>query len=303
MTRAKVRAKTSIVQYLLKFGVMTVSVEIFAPRSNQKLTDLVTFLRLAQARGLTECSITQSASDANCKANTALVEYLSRKLPLDFTMHMSAAATDKEAAKARFSSWKKSGVKNVICLRGDPVADQRPTSATHYASSIELIEAVKQAGLNPWTSGYPSPHSDSLSRQTGLDWTYRKLEVGAKTLVTQFCFDAELMIDWADTVTRYFPDVQIRWGILPIRSQQQIQKLHALNNIPVPAALKTWLDSKCREDGTLPEVERDKQVFQLCTKLKQAGYDKFHFYSFNQQEPTLWSLEQHFGQKQHLQAA
>ena len=87
----------------------------------------------------------------------------------------------------------KSGIRNVLALRGDPPKGETEFQATAggFSYATELVSFIREQGRE-WCIGaacYPEGHVESSDLETDLGHLVEKVDAGADFLVSQLFFD------------------------------------------------------------------------------------------------------------------
>lgn len=147
----------------------------------------------------------------------------------------------------------------VFVVGGDPPEAEGPFSDALSVIRTGLLEefGVGSVGISGYPEGHPDIPDDILwhaLEEKSAELATRGLDA---TIVTQFCFDAEPVLDWLAAVRSHGITTPIRIGV------------------PGPAGIKRLLAYARRFGvGTSTEVVR-KYGFSLTNLLGTAGPDKF----------------------------
>jgi methylenetetrahydrofolate reductase (NADPH) len=167
----------------------------------------------------------------------------------------------------------------VFVVGGDPPEAEGPFSDALSVIRTGLLEefGVSSVGI----SGYPEGHPDIADDVLWQALEEKSAELAARgldaTIVTQFCFDAEPVLDWMAAVRKRGITTPIRIGV------------------PGPAGVKRLLAYARRFGvGTSTEVVR-KYGLSLTNLLGTAGPDKFlHALAAGHDPGRHGDLELHF---------
>jgi methylenetetrahydrofolate reductase (NADPH) len=81
---------------------------------------------------------------------------------------------------------------------------------------------------------YPEKHSEAPNSQFDLLNLKRKVYAGAKEAISQFFFDAEVLLRFRDRAAATSTDLDIVKGILSVTNYQTLQRFTGFTNVHVP---------------------------------------------------------------------
>lgn len=137
--------------------------------------------------------------------------------------HLSARSVADEAELAdileRLAS---AGVREVFIIGGDP---KEP--AGDFAGALDLLQAMQRLGheFTVGVAGYPETHpkiSDDVTVQAMWD-----KRTHASSIVSQMCFDAQVLLEWVRRVRRRGVVLPIRVGIAGPATTSQLLRVSA----------------------------------------------------------------------------
>ncbi|GAG53501.1 unnamed protein product, partial [marine sediment metagenome] len=188
------------------------------------------------------------------------------------------------------------GVRNILCLRGDPPALGGHTDvvAVWDVGSVQLIRILKMLndGVD-WTGksvgpsasffigGSANPNTDETKAELNL--MRRKAEAGAHFFMTQVIYDPDRLERFLERTTKF--KLPIIVGILPILSQRQAEFLHhRAPGITLPEDALERL-RRAGEDGVAAEGLAIARDILAVAKAKAAGV--YIVPSFGRYEPLV----------------
>ncbi|KAG5455449.1 MAG: methylenetetrahydrofolate reductase-domain-containing protein [Olpidium bornovanus] len=119
--------------------------------------------------------------------------------------HLTCTNTRRETINAALDDMKRSGVRNIFALRGDPPRDAEhwePTDAS-FRYAVDLVRHVRKRHGSYFCVGvaaYPEGHPDNDRPQDELQRLKEKVDAGADFIITQFYFDVDAFIKWVKAV-------------------------------------------------------------------------------------------------------
>lgn len=251
---------------------MHYSLEIFPPKKPSAQTSLDACLASESFRGAQFISVTCGAGgDGNRDTKTLVEDVLGRGMRA--VPHITCA----EPRNTILSRLTESGAGSALCLRGDATPDP-----DGFKTVLDLIEAVRVSGdKSIFCAGYPEPHPDSLGRDADLDWMRQKRDAGADAVITQYAFDADLILRYRDELDAAAPGLKFRPGILPVRDLTGLLKFSERCGASVPDRLVHDLSSYAPLSDDFFKASTD-QVSRLLEALGKEGVESVHVYVLNE---------------------
>ncbi len=185
------------------------------------------------------------------------------------------------------------GITDLLLLRGDKAKHDKAFVATGHKHASELQEQVNQFNQGVFFNGdkmkashemfsygmacYPEKHDEAPNLQSDLLWAKKKVDAGAKYLVTQMFFDNRKYYDFVEKCREIGIDVPIIPGIKPITLKNQLTVLPKIFHTDIPEEFAGELE-KCNTDADAVEVGVE-WCTQQALDLKAKGVPSIHFYS------------------------
>lgn len=205
------------------------------------------------------------------------------------------------------------GVHNILALGGDPPAGQKdaiaPWMRHRYAS--DLVSQITHMNEGRWlgpgydfkkegvktrfgigVAGFPEVHPEEFRADDGFDRCLAryieklkiKIASGARYVVCQMVFDADLFLRFRDAARNAGITVPIVAGVMPFEHWDQVSRFvgDALR-ISFPAQVQHALMAAPKDDQ--PRLA-DAHMGALVERLAGAGVAGIHFYCMNRSGPT-----------------
>ena len=187
------------------------------------------------------------------------------------------------------------GINNLLLLRGDSKSvdtlSQNPELYHEYAMGLQSqvndfnhgmgIDGSHIEGIEtPFSYGmacYPEKHEEAPNLDIDLEYARRKVENGARYLVTQMFFDNQKYFDFVDSCRKAGINVPIVPGIKPVTKARQMTILPKVFHVDIPECFASELRS-CTSDADAMECGVEWCVAQ-CRELISAGVPGIHFYT------------------------
>ena len=182
------------------------------------------------------------------------------------------------------------GVRHIVALRGDPPGAQGGAYAGRadgYANATELTAALsKIAPFEVSVGVYPEIHPESPSATHDIEVLKAKVDAGATRAISQFFFDVDGFLKWADQVRKAGVTIPIVPGVMPVTNFSGLRRMAAPCGIAVPDWLANLFEG-LDEDPETRRLVAGSVAAEMCAKLEEEGFDEFHFYTLNRAELTL----------------
>jgi methylenetetrahydrofolate reductase (NADH) len=267
--------------------VPAISFEFFPPQNLQgafRLWDTVQVLAPLDPRFV---SVTYGAGGTTRDLTREAALTLHQSSGLRVAAHLTCVNATRAETLAIAGGFAKSGVKDIVALRGDPPKGSGAfvPHPDGFANSVELIEALAGTGdFNIRVGAYPDIHPEAANAQADVDWLKAKLDAGASEALTQFFFEAETFFRFRDACVKAGITAPITPGILPIENWKGARNFARRCGTPIPAWVENAFEKAIR-DGR-EDLLATAICAELCSDLIDGGVDKLHFYTMNRPELT-----------------
>jgi 5,10-methylenetetrahydrofolate reductase len=288
-----VRPKT--VQEKLAAGEFLVSVEVDPPHGLDPGRALAAAALFREAN--VDCINIGDSPLARVRMSPlAMAVYLERELGIQTIVHYTTRDRNLIAIHSDLVGGHVLGVRNVLCLRGDPPALGGHTDvvAVWDVGSVQLIRMLKMlndgvdwtgksVGLSAsfFVAGSANPNTDETKAELNL--MRRKVEAGTDFFMTQVVYDPGRLERFLERTARFKLPIVV--GILPILSQRQAEFLHErAPGITLPDEALQRLRG-ASDDGVVAEGLAMARDILAVAKAKAAGV--YIVPSFGRYEPLL----------------
>jgi len=209
--------------------------------------------------------------------------------------HIITAGFTKEETEYTLYDLSFLGVHDLLLLRGDSsnldeyqlamdshsYATGLQTQVNNFNKGVAFDGSSFDAPEMPFSYGmacYPEMHEESENMELELFYSKKKVENGAKYLVTQMFFDNEKYFKFVEKCRNENIHVPIIPGIKPIHLKNQLTILPKIFRSSIPEALAHELE-KCQSDEEAKEIGVEWCIKQ-CEELIAHKVPSIHFYSF-----------------------
>jgi len=274
---------------ILNSNRISFSFEFFPPKTEKSCAQLFDNIRELAVLKPAYVSVTYGAGGSTRNLTHDLVMRIQKETGITVVSHLTCVGSTREEIHDILDKYKKSGIENIMALRGDPPAgfDRFITTEGGFSHANELVAYVKQnfPGMGIGVAGYPEGHPETPNRIIEMDNLKRKVEAGADYICTQLFFDNNDFYDFCERCEIAGIKVPVIAGIMPVTSIKGMNRMAELAlGTRLPARLQRAL-SRAEDDSYVEKVGihwATQQVLDLIDK----GVKGVHFYTLNQSRAT-----------------
>jgi len=267
---------------------LEVSFELFPPATAKAEVGFWNCVRALEPLNPGFMSVTYGAGGTNQARTLDAVSRLAGETSVPVAGHLTCVGAPRRDVDAAVQAYADAGVHRVVALRGDAPQDSDGFTPhpDGYRNAAELVAAIARRGDFDISVGcYPEVHPEAASAQADLDNLKRKVDAGAARAITQFFFDPEVFVRFVDRARAAGISVPIVPGILPVHSFASVKRFAGACGASVP----DWLVDLFEPLEQAPELRplvAATVCAELCTRLRDHGVHRFHFYTLNRPELT-----------------
>jgi methylenetetrahydrofolate reductase (NADPH) len=212
-----------------------------------------------------------------------------RELGHGTTLHVAARGVrDAAHLNGLLDRAGEAGIDDLLVIGGD-----NPEPLGPYASAVDLLEALADHPARPATLGigaYPEGHPliddeqlwEALERKSRL----------AGYVVTQLCFDADVLLSWLDELRARGVTLPLFIGIPGPVDRRRLIEVSARIGVGPSLRFVRKQHGLIRRLFTSPARSATRLYDQLAPHTGERGIAGFHFYTFNDLESTWrWVME------------
>ena len=267
----------------------TFSFEFFPPKTDAAWDDLFAAIVCLQGLEPSFVSVTYGAGGSTRERTHDLLVRIQQETNLTAVSHLTSVCHTRRQLTAILDRYAKSGIENVLALRGDPPRDlpdyDRANDAFKFAAEMVKFVRKHSHGFGIGVAGFPEGHPDCPNRLKELDHLKSKVDAGADYICTQLFFDNHDFYDFRDRCDRIGIKVPIVAGIMPITSRGNLVRMAELAaGSRIPAALLRAVD-RCETDDDVARVGTLWATSQ-CFDLLNNQVRGLHFYTLNKSAAT-----------------
>jgi methylenetetrahydrofolate reductase (NADPH) len=266
---------------------LAVSFEFFPPRTEAMEAQLWRSIERLAPLNPAFVSVTYGAGGSTRERTHSTIKRMLAETKLRPAAHLTCVGSTKDELDGIVRDYLASGVRHIVALRGDmPEPGPYKQVPGGYASTPDMIRGIRDIGpFEISVSAYPEKHPESPSIEHDYALLKAKIDAGATRAITQFVYDTDAVLRFADRAYREGIRVPIVPGIMPPTNFKGVVRMAERSGATVPL----WLVKKF--EGLDDDLETRKLisatvVAEQVEKLRRHGFDAFHFYTLNQADLT-----------------
>jgi methylenetetrahydrofolate reductase (NADPH) len=270
----------------------SLSFEFFPPKdaaAESRLFQTITNLKGYQP---TFVSVTYGAGGGTLKNTRKVIVRIKGETPLTPMPHLTCVEQSQKDLENILEDYKKSGVENVLALRGDPPKGQDRFEAhpDGFCYAIDLVRlAIAMGGYSIGVAVYPEGHVEAPDLETDMYYTKQKIDAGADFAITQMFFDNRFYYNFMERAGKAGITIPIIPGIMPITDIEKTKKFGKMTGATIPKSIVEPMEKAAsREEALKLGVEF---ATKQCEDLRQNGVKYFHFYTMNQSRAVTEIVE------------
>jgi methylenetetrahydrofolate reductase (NADPH) len=204
--------------------------------------------------------------------------------------HVSCVGSSKAAILEILDNYRRSGIRQVVALRGDLPSGSSGYGELRYAN--ELVEFIRRETGDYFhieVAAYPEFHPQAPSTVADLENFKRKVMAGANSAITQYFYNADAYFRFVGCCTARGIAIPIVPGIMPILNVTQLVRFSEACGAEIPR----WILKRLRDFGDDRQAIRDfgcDVTAELCRRLLDGGAPGLHIYTMNQADASeaIW---------------
>jgi len=236
-------------------------------------------------------SVTYGAGGSTRDRTIRVTTEITARTAIPTVAHLTCVGSTKSELLEILEQYKKSGIKSILALRGDPQGG--PTSAWHSITdgldhADQLVElAIELGGLEVGVAAFPDGHpASNFDLDKDIEVLLRKEELGATFATTQFFFEFEKWQNIVDRLSRRGSKLPVIAGILPITNLKQLSRMVELSGVQIPVKILNRFDNVAENSSEVKKIGIEIAT-ELGSKLLEAQVPGLHFYTMNTAESTI----------------
>jgi len=262
----------------------TISLEIFPPKKSS--TNIVSIFDTIDSLAKLKpdfISVTYGAGGSTSKDTVRIAKYIEEKHKIPALAHFTCITHTKEDVRDACLELKANNLENILALRGDIPQDYPKDFKPDFKYASELTEYIDSNFKGDFCIAgacYPEGHPEAKSFEEDLANLKKKVDAGAKFLVSQLFFDNNYFYRLVKEARKIGINVPIIAGIMPIVNIRLVNKMTKMCGASIPEALEKVMSKFYENDDAALELGINYATHQIIDLLS-AGVDGIHIYSMN----------------------
>jgi methylenetetrahydrofolate reductase (NADPH) len=259
------------------------SFEFFPPKTDEGQATLENTLAVLKDDRPDYVSVTYGAGGSTRDRTVEITKWIKEDLGIEAMAHLSCVGEPTQRVIEILGELRDCGIENVLALRGDPPrgeAEWRPhPEGLHH--SVELIQTIRdQFDFCIGAACFPEVHPQATDMDADIGFLKKKVESGARFLISQLFFDNDLYFEFVDKARAAGIDVPIIPGIMPVTNYAQLKRFTEMCAASIPPRYEAELASRKDEPEAVRELGVAYATMQ-CADLLERGAPGIHFYVLN----------------------
>jgi len=271
-----------------------ISCEFFPPKTEKGAQNLILVQEQLSVLKPEFYSVTFGAGGST-QDNTleAVVEIQRRaqKTGIGAAPHLSCVGSSKERIRTILQTYIDNDISRVVALRGDLPSGMRDPGDFRYAN--ELVEFIRNETGDHFTievAAYPEVHPQAQDANSDFENFKRKVDAGANSAITQYFYNIDAYLYFADRCMQAGIEIPIIPGIMPINNYSQLARFSTGCGAEIPRWLRKKLEAYYDDIPSMQAFTTDF-LTDFTEQLLEIDVPGLHFYSMNKAEPVLTVCE------------
>ena len=264
---------------LLKNDKPCISCELFPPKAGSELQNALKIVDEIAVIKPHFMSVTYGAGGTSAGQTLAIAQAVEEhKIPA--LAHLTCIDATEAKIDDMLGNFRKAGVQNVLALRGDAVT----SGVRDFAHASDLMRKISASGdFCIGGACYPEGHPEAGSLDNDIENTKKKIDAGCEFLVSQMCFDNNIMYNYMYRLLRNGIDVPVVAGIMPVTNAKQINRICELSGTKLPPHYRAIVERFADDPQALMQAGIAYALGQIIDLIAN-GFKNIHVYTMNKPE-------------------
>ncbi|MDY3869234.1 MAG: methylenetetrahydrofolate reductase [NAD(P)H] [Pyramidobacter sp.] len=259
--------------------------EIFPPKGTGSLEGIFATVDALASLEPDLISVTYGAGGSSRENTIEIASSIQNRYALTSVAHLTCVGSSREEIDRILSELERSGVRNVLALRGDRRADSDFKDGCFKHASDLAAYIKKNCSFRVFGACYPEKHPEAPSLEEDICRLKEKVDSGVDCLISQLFLDNDIFCSFRDKAAAAGIDVPIIAGIMPITAPAQLDRIVSMCGASIPSAVRRFVNAYGHNSLALKEAGIAYATEQIIDLLA-SGVDGIHIYSMNQAEVT-----------------
>jgi len=214
-----------MISEIYKKGKRSLSFEIFPPKKDSELKNIDETLTVLCELKPDFISVTFGAGGSSNRNRTIeLAKKIKYQYQVEPVVHLTCLSYSKSEIDEFSKVLKREGIQNVLALRGDKNPDIQEKEDFKHASDLMAYLSKKESFCIAGAC-YPECHPESENRVSEMKYLRKKVDSGAKVLLSQLFFDNDYFFRFVEDCRIAGIEVPVIPGIMPVINAAQIKRM------------------------------------------------------------------------------
>lgn len=264
---------------LLQGDKPCISCELFPPKAGSELQNALKIVEKIAEIKPHFMSVTYGAGGTSAGQTVAIAKAVEQH-NIPALAHLTCIDATSSGIDDMLGKFRSGGIENVLALRGDAVTD-KPREFMHASDLMRKISAAGDFCIGG--ACYPEGHPEAGSLDKDIENTKKKIDAGCEFLVTQMCFDNNIMYNYMYRLLRNGIDVPVVAGIMPVTNAKQINRICELSGTKLPPHYRAIVERFADDPQALMQAGIAYALGQIIDLIAN-GFKNIHVYTMNKPE-------------------
>lgn len=264
---------------LLKSDKPCISCELFPPKAGSELQNALKIVDEIAVIKPHFMSVTYGAGGTSAGQTLAIAQSVEEH-NIPALAHLTCIDATEAKIDDMLANFRAAGVQNVLALRGDAVT----SGVRDFAHASDLMRKISASGdFCIGGACYPEGHPEAGSLDNDIENTKKKIDAGCEFLVSQMCFDNNIMYNYMYRLLRNGIDVPVVAGIMPVTNAKQINRICELSGTKLPPHYRAIVERFADDPQALMQAGIAYALGQIIDLIAN-GFKNIHVYTMNKPE-------------------
>lgn len=283
------RKKMQIKEILKK--KITFSMEVFPPKKESDIQPLFEIMKELKKIQPDFISVTYGAGGSTQRLTQEIALQIKKQIGIESMEHFTCVGSDKKEIGNILDSLYRSGIENILALRGDPPLGQKEFQPhpNGFAYASQLIEWIKKEKdfFSIGAACYPEKHPEAKTLEQDIENLKKKVDAGADFLITQLFFDNSLFFSFLEKIRKKDITLPILAGIFLVSNFKQLSRIIEIAKPKIPQEFYNQLEKYQDDYLAIQKIGLEFALQQSQELLKSKAIQGLHFYIMNKKEQIL----------------
>lgn len=269
---------------ILNEDKLSLSFEVFPPKTETAFESVKCATEEIAELKPSFMSVTYGAGGGTSKYTLEIAKNIKDMYGVPTLAHLTCVSSTRETVREKISEIRKSGVENIMALRGDIPKEMQndDRSKWDYNYAVDLINEIRSIDGDFCIGGacYPEIHPESSNQKEDIKRLKEKVDAGCNFLTTQMFFDNNLLYNFLYKIREAGITVPVIPGIMPITHAGQVERAINLSGSFMPQRFKSIVDKFGSDSNAMKQAGIAYATDQIID-LYANGITNVHVYSMN----------------------